>query len=228
MSIQVLDFTGKKKSELQAPKALDLEINQHLIWEAVTAEQANARQGTHKTKERGEVSGGGKKPWKQKGTGRARQGSIRSPIWKGGGTTFGPRPRDYSKQFSRRKKRTALLHIIAGKIKENTLVVLEEWKQEKVGTKEAFQGFDLVVKAAPFYEAYSKGKKMRAGSNENRRKVTVVTANATPENKQSVRNIPWIEMIDVNRLAAQPLFYNHGLIFTKEAFDEFSKRADAK
>lgn len=225
MSIQVLDFAGKKKSEIEAPKALALEVNQHLIWEAVTAEQANARQGTHKTKERGEIRGGGRKPWKQKGTGRARAGSNRSPIWRGGGTIFGPRPRDYRQAITRRKKQAALLHIVAGKIKENTIVILDEWKQEKASTKEAFNGFDKVVKAAPFYETYSKGKKARNNTNDNRRKITVVTAGSTTEDKLSVRNIPWIEIVDVTRLAALPLFYNHGLIFTQEAFEEFSKKA---
>lgn len=219
MGIQVLDFTGKTIKEENVPSALDIDVNEHLIWEVVTAEHANARQGTHKTKEKGEVRGGGKKPWKQKGTGRARAGSNRSPIWKGGGTTFGPRPRSYTQRLSRKKKQTAMVHILAAKIKENQLVILENWTSESASTKTAFNGFTKVIEGSSFYEKYSEGRKLRVDSNDNRRKVAVVTATDAKENKLSLRNIPWIESLHVDRLAARTMFHNHGVIVTREAYD---------
>lgn len=97
--------TGAAAADVQiTDKLAALKVNKHLIWEIIKAEQANQRQGTHKTKTKAEVSGGGKKPWKQKGTGNARQGSIRSPQWRHGGIVFGPLPRDYRENISRQKK----------------------------------------------------------------------------------------------------------------------------
>ena len=222
MSIQVFDFKGNKVGEESVPAAFKLDVNHHLIWEVVTAEHTNQRQGTHKAKEKGEVSGGGKKPWKQKGTGRARQGSIRAPQWKGGGTIFGPRPRDYRVAVPQKKKRAGMIHILASKIADNKVVLLDKWDMEKPATAAAYAGFDSILKSASFYSDYSKDRKLRSKTNDKRRTITVVVADDKKENRMSIKNIPWIQLLHVDRLATMPVFYNHGLIITNEAFKKMT------
>ena len=118
------------------PEIFKLEdINQHLIWEAVRHFLAKRRQGTAKTKDRWEVSGSGKKLWKQKGTGRARVGSIRSPLWRHGGTTHGPNPRDHDYAFPKKARRSALRHALSVKYAQGQVVVVENWEVETHKTK---------------------------------------------------------------------------------------------
>ncbi|MFI5304343.1 MAG: 50S ribosomal protein L4 [Nitrospiria bacterium] len=117
------------------PRIFDLPINKGLIHEVVLMQQASMRQGTAKTKTKGFVRGGGKKPWKQKGTGRARAGSIRSPLWRGGGTIFGPTPRDYSYSMPKKKVRLALCGLLAEKAREGVLKVVKGWEEVDTKTK---------------------------------------------------------------------------------------------
>jgi len=224
MALHVLDIQGKKVGEKETPAAFSIDVNTHLIWEVVTAEMAAKRQGTHKTKERGEVSGGGKKPWKQKGTGRARQGSIRAPNWKGGGTIFGPRPRDYTKTITAKKRRAGMSHILASKVQDNRVVILDQFKAENFSTKVMYNGFTKVVEASPFYAQYSEGRKLRKNGNDNRRKIVLITDSLGAESKKSLSNIPWIEVINVDRLAASTVWYNHGLVITAEAYEKLLAR----
>ncbi|WP_366923262.1 50S ribosomal protein L4 [Metallumcola ferriviriculae] len=111
-------------------------INEHVMHEAVVAHLANRRRGTHATKSRGEVRGGGKKPWRQKGTGRARVGTIRSPLWRGGAITFGPSPRDYSTSIPKKVRRLAIKSALSSKVLEGSLIVVDDLKFEKPRTKE--------------------------------------------------------------------------------------------
>lgn len=112
-----------------------VEVNEHLVKMAVTAHLANKRQGTQKAKTRSEVSGGGRKPWKQKGTGHARQGSTRSPQWTGGGVVFAPVPRDYTIKLNKKEKRIALKSALSAKVSENKFIVLDELKLDEIKTK---------------------------------------------------------------------------------------------
>ena len=117
---------GGAGRELELPDAVfAAEVNTYLVHEAVVAYQAAGRAGTHATKNRSDVRGGGKKPWRQKKTGRARHGSIRSPIWKGGGTVFGPHPRDYSQALPRRKRQGALRAVLSAKLRDGRILVVE-------------------------------------------------------------------------------------------------------
>ena len=117
---------GTKVGAVEASDAVfGIEPNQHVLFQAVTLQRASLRQGTHKTKGRSEVSGGGRKPWRQKGTGRARQGSIRSPQWRGGGIVFGPTPRSYSFKMPRKMRRLALRSALSSKEAANELLALE-------------------------------------------------------------------------------------------------------
>jgi len=135
--IKVMSQAGKATRDLDLPDAVfGLPLNSHLIHEAVVAYQAAGRAGTHAAKNRSDVSGGGKKPWRQKKTGRSRHGSIRSPLWKGGGTVFGPQPRDYSYPFPRRKRQGALRSALSAKTKDGRLLVVESLALSAPKTKE--------------------------------------------------------------------------------------------
>lgn len=147
LKIDVLNKEGKKVGEENLePRIFGVKPDPALIAQAVLTQAANARQPLAHTKTRGEVRGGGKKPWKQKGTGRARQGSIRSPLWKGGGVTFGPRSnRNYSLKMNKKAKRKALFMCLSEKFNQKKLVVLEALKLEKPKTKE----FVNIIKSLP-------------------------------------------------------------------------------
>jgi large subunit ribosomal protein L4 len=133
--IQVVNLTGARVGEFELAELFAGEVNEALLWEAVKHYRAALRQGTHATKNRKAVSGAGKKLWKQKGTGRARVGSIRTPLWRGGGTVHGPQPRSYEYAFPRKKLLGALRSAIASKINDGKLIVLENFEVEAGKTK---------------------------------------------------------------------------------------------
>lgn len=135
--VQVVNMQGSPVGELElSDQIFGIVPNVHVMHSAVVAQQANARVGTHSTLGRSEVRGGGRKPWRQKGTGRARAGTIRSPLWRGGGITFGPKPRDYSKKLPKKVKRLALCSALSSKVKENSLIVVDHMSFEKPNTKD--------------------------------------------------------------------------------------------
>ena len=134
-NINVVNLTGKKVGEFELDDVFSGDVNEALLWEAVKHYRASIRQGTHATKNRKLVSGAGKKLWKQKGTGRARVGSIRSPLWRGGGTVHGPQPRSYEYQFPRKKLLGALRSALASKINDGKLVVVENFNVNEAKTK---------------------------------------------------------------------------------------------
>jgi large subunit ribosomal protein L4 len=134
--LEVKNLEGAIVKELDlADEVFTVPPNQSLLWEAVKSYLASQRRGTHSTKTRGEVSGGGRKPWRQKGTGRARAGSNRSPLWRHGGTCFGPMPRDYSYSLPKKAKRAALVDAIASKVAENKLIVIDNLNLAEPKTK---------------------------------------------------------------------------------------------
>ncbi len=136
LSVKVFDLEGKETGEVQLPPEIfNAPVNEAVLHQAVRRQQANERQGTHQTKTRGEVSGGGKKPWKQKGTGRARQGSIRAPQWRHGGTVFGPHPRSYEQKMPRKQRRLALRAALSARVRDGALRVVEEIALEAPKTR---------------------------------------------------------------------------------------------
>ena len=136
-NVSVLNMEGKEVGSMKLNDAVfGVEINEHLVHQAVVLQLANNRQGTQKAKTRSEVSGGGRKPWRQKGTGHARQGSTRAPQWTGGGVVFAPVPRDYSFKMNKKEKRAALKSVLTRKVQENKFIVLDELKLAEVKTKE--------------------------------------------------------------------------------------------
>ena len=135
--IEVRNLKNKVVDQLElADEVFNYTASETLVWEAVRAYLAAQRKGTHATKGRSQVRGGGRKPWRQKGTGRARAGSIRSPIWRAGGTTFGPTPRNYTQAFPKKKRRGALKVVLSDKLKNQKLIVVDEFALESHRTKE--------------------------------------------------------------------------------------------
>ena len=135
-NVSVYNMEGKEVGKIELNDAIfGAKVNEHLVHMAVVQHLANKRQGPQKAKTRSEVSGGGRKPWRQKGTGHARQGSIRAPQWKGGGVVFAPVPRDYSFKINKKEKRAALKSVLTSRVQENKLIVVEELKFDEIKTK---------------------------------------------------------------------------------------------
>lgn len=200
-TLDVVDTSGKKTGSVNLPAAIfDVQTNVPLIHQVVVAQLAAARQGTHKTKNRGEVSGAGRKPFKQKGTGRARQGSIRAPEHRGGGVVHGPTPRDYSQRTPKKMIAAALLGAISDRARGDRLIVLDSFgKGDVPSTKGAAQLLSSV-----------KGKH-----------VLVVLERDDVIAAKSVRNLPAVHVIWFDQLNAYDVLVSDDIVFTKGAFDAF-------
>lgn len=141
--VSVLNMEGSEVGTIELSDAVfGVEVNENLVHQAVVSQLANNRQGTQKAKTRSEVSGGGRKPWRQKGTGHARQGSTRAPQWKGGGVVFAPVPRDYSFKMNKKEKQAALKSVLTSRVQDNKLIVLDELKLDEIKTKKFKQVMD--------------------------------------------------------------------------------------
>lgn len=136
-NVSVYNIEGKEVGKIDLSDAVfGVEVNEHLVHMAVVSQLANNRQGTQKAKTRSEVSGGGRKPWRQKGTGHARQGSTRAPQWTGGGVVFAPTPRDYSVKMNKKEKQLAMKSVLTSKVNESKFIVLDELKLAEIKTKQ--------------------------------------------------------------------------------------------
>ncbi len=176
-NVSVYNMEGKEVGTIELNDAVfGVEVNEHLVHMAVVAQLANKRQGTQKAKTRSEVSGGGRKPWRQKGTGHARQGSTRSPQWTGGGMVFAPTPRDYTITLNKKEKRAALKSALTSRVNENKFVVVDELKFDEVKTKN--------FKAVMNNLKVSKALVVLTDNDQN----TVLSARNIPEVKTSLVN----------------------------------------
>ncbi|MCS7151979.1 MAG: 50S ribosomal protein L4 [Endomicrobia bacterium] len=201
-SLDVIDIkTGKKIDEVQIPENIVKYINykkpQYVLHEYVTAYLANQRQGTHSTKTRSEVRGGGRKPWVQKHTGRARQGSIRSPLWRKGGVVFGPKPRDYYISLPKKKKRLAKYLALVEKLKNSDLIVVQELTVESNKTK----SFVKILKNLQL----------------NSDKVLFVDKNFSENIKLASRNLKNVSLARINDLNAYIVLQHRKLVLSREA-----------
>ena len=143
--VSVYNMEGQQVGEMELNDAIfGVEVNEHLVNQAVKLQLANKRQGTQSAKTRSEVSGGGRKPWKQKGTGHARQGSTRAPQWTGGGVVFAPKPRDYSFKMNKKEKRLALKSVLTSRVQENKFIVVDAIKMEEIKTKNFVKAMDAL------------------------------------------------------------------------------------
>jgi large subunit ribosomal protein L4 len=196
MVVDVYTVDGKVKGQIELNETIfNAKINDVLIYELIKAANANLRQGTHDTKERSLVSGGGAKPWRQKGTGRARQGSIRAPQWKGGGVVFGPHPRDYRIELPKGIKQEAYRSLLSLKFKEGAVKVVEDFAIESGKTK----------------DIASIAKKL------NVKKGVLITDSEDTMLKRAIRNIPWFVYNNVKRLSSRDIFYTQTVLITESA-----------
>ena len=194
--VAVYNMEGKEVEKIDLSDAVfGVEINEHLVHMAVVQQLANNRQGTQKAKTRSEVSGGGRKPWRQKGTGHARQGSIRAPQWTGGGVVFAPVPRDYSFKLNKKEKRLALKSVLTSRVQENKLIVVDELKMDAIKTKSFKQVMDNLKVA--------KGLVVLAENDEN-----VV---------MSAKNIYGIDTTLTNEINVYDILKAGTLVLTKDA-----------
>ena len=195
-TVAVYNIEGKEVDKLELnDNVFGVEINEHLVHLAVVSQLANGRQGTQSAKTRSEVSGGGRKPWRQKGTGHARQGSTRSPQWTGGGVVFAPKPRDYSMKMNKREKQIAMKSALTSKVQDAKLVVVDAFNLDEIKTSKFVQILDNLK--AP--------------------KALVVTKDKDEKVVLSARNIPTVKTTMTNSINVYDILKYDSLVITKDA-----------
>ncbi|HMM69644.1 MAG TPA: 50S ribosomal protein L4 [Gudongella oleilytica] len=195
--VNVYNMQGEIVEEMELSEEIfGVEINEHVVYEVVKNQLANKRQGTQSAKTRAEVRGGGRKPWRQKGTGRARQGSIRSPQWKGGGVVFAPKPRDYSYSVPKKVRRLALKSVLTDKLQNNEMIVVDQLSFDAPKTKEM--------------------KKVLANLKADK-KALIVMAEKDANVIRSANNIPNVATALVNTINVYDILKYNSFIITKEA-----------
>ncbi|PRO64607.1 50S ribosomal protein L4 [Alkalicoccus urumqiensis] len=188
---------GSQAGDIElAEGVFGIEPNENVVYEAVIMQQASRRQGTHSTKNRSEVRGGGQKPWRQKGTGRARHGSIRSPIWVGGGVAFGPTPRNYGYKLPKKQRRLALKSALSSKVNDENIRVVEELSLEAPKTKEM--------------------KAVLAGLSAET-KTLIVTADDNEAVALSARNLPGVKTLTAAQVNVLDILHHEKLVITQDA-----------
>ena len=193
-NVSVYNIEGKEVDTIELNDAVfGVEVNEHLVHMAVVNQLANNRQGTQKAKTRSEVSGGGRKPWRQKGTGHARQGSTRSPQWTGGGVVFAPVPRDYSFKMNKKEKRAALKSALTSRVEENKFIVVDELNFDEIKTKK----FQTVL------------------NNLNVNKALVVLEDGNKNVEISAKNIPDVKTAHTNTINVYDILKYNTVIATK-------------
>ena len=195
--IQMLNMEGKSVQEVELKEDIfDIEVNEHAVYLVVKNILANRRQGSQSAKTRAEVRGGGRKPWRQKGTGRARQGSIRSPQWKGGGVVFAPKPRDYSYKTPKKVRVLALKSVLTSKVQEEELILVDNYQLDEAKTKKAVQFLDA-VKAD--------------------KKALVVVADSSNSIVRAAKNISGVKVVNVKSLNVYDLLKYNSLILDQDS-----------
>ena len=194
--VSVYNMEGNEVGKMELNDAVfGVEINEHLVHMAVVAQLANKRQGTQKAKTRSEVSGGGRKPWRQKGTGHARQGSTRAPQWTGGGIVFAPTPREYTITLNKKEKRAALKSALTSRVQENKFIVVDELKLDEIKTKK-FQNVLNNLKVS---------------------KALVVVGDDSDNVVKSAKNIPTVKTAYVNTINVYDILKYNTVVATKTA-----------
>ena len=205
MKIDVLDLKGEKTGECDLVKELsEGAVNADVLHQVVVAYHANKRRGTASTKTKGEVRGSGKKPWRQKGTGRARVGSVRNPVWRGGGIVFGPKPRDYSQKITKKTKKVALCASLKDRFQSNSVVIIDEINIDTPKTKVFV---DLLKKL-----------------NLSGEKVLFLVKDVEQNVKLASRNIARLDLKKADEVNAWDVLLHDKLVITKDALDELNER----
>ncbi|MBE5941618.1 MAG: 50S ribosomal protein L4 [Lachnospiraceae bacterium] len=195
-TVAVYNIEGKEVDKLELNDSVfGVEINEHLVHMAVVAQLANKRQGTQSAKTRAEVRGGGKKPWRQKGTGHARQGSTRSPQWTGGGVVFAPKPRDYSMKLNKKEKANAMKSVLTSKVNEEKFIVLDDFKLDEIKTKKFVEVMNNLEVA----------------------KALVVTKDNDQNLVMSAKNVPTVKTALTNTINVYDILKYDTVVITKDA-----------
>ena len=203
-NLNVLDLEGREKEKFDiSDEIVTQEANDELIHQEVRRYLATGRAGTHKTKGRSEVSGGGRKPWRQKGTGNARAGSNRSPLWRHGGVTFGPTPRDYSFKLNKKVIRKSRLIALSEKFNEKRIIIVESLDFEEAKTKRAYE----ILQNLKVTE----------------KKVLLILDDINSSTAKSFRNIPEVKIVSARGLITYDILVADYLLFTKKALTDFTK-----
>lgn len=201
--VTLFNQTGAQIGEAELNDAVfGIEPNENVLFDAIVMQRASLRQGTHKVKNRSEVSGGGRKPWKQKGSGRARQGSIRSPQWRGGGIVFGPTPRSYAYKLNKKVRRLAIKSALSSKVVENEVLVLDQLTFEAPKTKEMVAVLNNL-------------------NVDN--KALIVLADANEAVQMSARNIPGITVLTADAINVLDVVGHNKLIMTQDAVEKIEE-----
>ena len=201
--IQMLNMEGKSIQEVELKKDIfDVEVNEHAVYLVVKNILANRRQGTQSAKTRAEVRGGGRKPWRQKGTGRARQGSIRSPQWKGGGVVFAPKPRDYSYTTPKKVKRLALRSVLTSKVQENEVILVDALKLEEAKTKAMAQALKALNAA---------------------KKSLILVGEGNESVARAAKNIAGVKVLNIQSINVYDLLKYDSLILDQEALNKIQE-----
>lgn len=202
--LAVYNMTGAQTGEIELnDNVFGVEVNEALLHQAVVMQLANQRLGTHATKTRAMVRGGGKKPWRQKGTGRARAGSIRSPLWVGGGTTFGPQPRSYAFTMPRKARRLAIRCALSAKVQAGELIVMEDISLNQPKTKDVVKLLD----------------NMKVGDD----KALIIIDDVNENVEKSSRNIPGVKSITSQGLNVYDILYHDKVLVTKDAISKIEE-----
>lgn len=209
---QVYNQVGEAVSEAKlSDKVFGVEVNTNLVHQVVVAQMANARQVLAHTKDRSEVRGGGRKPWRQKGTGRARVGSSRSPIWKGGGVTFGPtKDRNFSKNINKKMRQKALLMALSSKVADKDLALLDKLAVAEFKTK----NMEAVIKTV---------EEKVLNNKEEKRNILIVDNSKDLKLKKSISNLPGVAMINLENINIVDLLKYRDLLLTTEVVKELEK-----
>jgi large subunit ribosomal protein L4 len=195
-TVAVYNIEGKEVDKLElSDSVFGVEINEHLVHMAVVAQLANKRQGTQSAKTRAEVRGGGRKPWRQKGTGHARQGSTRSPQWTGGGVVFAPKPRDYSMKLNKKEKANAMKSVLTSKVNEEKFIVVDEFKLDEIKTKKFVEVMNNLEVA----------------------KALVVTKDNDQNLVMSAKNVPTVKTALTNTINVYDILKYDTVVITKDA-----------
>lgn len=210
MKTEIVNLENEPAGEIELDDEIfDAPVREHLFWEVVKWQQAKRRSGTHRTKGRAEVRGGGKKPWAQKGTGRARHGSIRSPIWVGGGVSHGPKPRDYGYQISKKKRRAALRSALSARLQNGDVRIVESLELPEIKTKRAVEALENL---------------------DAREALVVDTTESTDEGVEhnetlrlSVRNLPDVKYVAAEGLNVEDILNHEVLVISRAAIDQLQE-----
>ncbi|MBI4132046.1 MAG: 50S ribosomal protein L4 [Candidatus Sungbacteria bacterium] len=217
MNVNVYNQEGKETGTMELPPFFGERWNADLVHQVVVSQQANRRQSVAHAKGRGEVSGGGRKPWRQKGTGRARHGSIRSPIWKGGGVTHGPtKEKVFKKKINRKMAARALATVLAAKVRDHEVLVLEDFALSSPKTKEAVRMFRSISQIKDFSDIVAKPKRS-----------LVLLPDAASELKRALRNLPALELAEARNVTALDVMNRKYVILPKASLTVLTKRLGA-